>query len=366
VIAKPVKKVLHVLGDKSWKPQFKFLGSTKDIVGRRDYFALRGIEVVELQVKGRHDHICLELLQQMDLSDFDAVLMEHPRYPRSMRYLRKTHPGIVLMIRGHNAELIHQLHTAWAYLQSGVGGWRWRWKRTRMTLKNVLDRFGYDLSCARLADYVLAICDWEAERYWPWFVSRKKILVCPYFVPDSYAVQPPPDLVKVQRCLCTMSADWTPLAHHAAKVLVEVVKQTPQERVKGWKFAITGDLGKHRDAYKSLKSAGRIAVMGNVPNPFETMMQSRVLAHLSNLGMGFKTKLLDFVNGGGWILVPRKLYRRQPKEIQPFCIIVDPISPKGLAIALKRARQPWPDNTDVNARLRERAFAALDQAFGRA
>ena len=59
----PVRKVLHILGDKSWKPQFKYLGSTKDIVGRRDYFAARGIECVEMQVKGRHDHICLEMLQ---------------------------------------------------------------------------------------------------------------------------------------------------------------------------------------------------------------------------------------------------------------------------------------------------------------
>ena len=362
----PVKKVLHVLGDKSWKPEYRFLGSTKDIVGRRDYFADRGIEFVELQVKGRHDYNCLEMLQQLDLSDFDAVLMEHPRYPKSMAYLKKTYPRLLRMIRGHNAELIHQLHTAWAYWNSGLSGPKWRWKRTRMTLKNVLDRFGYDVSCARLADYVLAICDWEAERYWPWLTPRRKILVCPYFVPDSYAVQPPADQQKVQRVLCTMSADWTPLAHHAAKVLVEVVKKTPPEKVKGWKFAITGDLGKHRDSYKTLKSQGRVAVMGNVDNPFETMMQSRVLAHLSNLGMGFKTKLLDFVNGGGWVLTPRTLYKRQPAEMQPFCIIVDPVSPDGLARALKQARQPWPDNTDVNSRLRQRAFAALDRAFGRA
>ena len=125
----PVRKVLHVLGDKSWKPQFRFLGSTKDIVGRRDYFASRGIECVEMQVKGRHDHICLEMLQAMDLADIDAVVMEHPRYPRAMRWLNETHPRIRLMIRGHNAEAIHQLHTAFAFLNSGLSGFKWRWKR---------------------------------------------------------------------------------------------------------------------------------------------------------------------------------------------------------------------------------------------
>ncbi len=360
----PVRKVLHILGDKSWKPEFKYLGSTKDIVGRRDYFAARGIECVELQVKGRHDYLCLELLQAMDLSDVDAVLMEHPRYPRSMKYLRRTHPGARLMIRGHNAELIHQVHTAYAYLESGVGGSKWRWKRFRMTMRNLWDRFRFDLASARLSDYVLSISDWETDHYWPWFTARRKVVTAPYFVPESYVFRPPANLEKVSRVLCTMSADWTPLAHHAAKVLVEVVKASPPEPLKNWKFMITGDLGKHRDSYKSLKSGGRIDVAGNVDNPFKVMMQSRVLAHLSNLGMGFKTKLLDYVSCGGWVLLPRKLYERQPPEIRPFCIVVDPVGPEGLVRALQAAKAPWPDNSHVNDALRERAYAAMDKAFG--
>ena len=95
-----VNKVLHVLGDKSWKPQYKYLGSTKDIVGRRDYFEARGIECVELLVKGRQDVHCLAALKALDLSDIDAVLMEHPRYPKAMSYLRKTYPDMIQMIRG--------------------------------------------------------------------------------------------------------------------------------------------------------------------------------------------------------------------------------------------------------------------------
>ena len=360
----PVRKVLHVLGDKSWKPQFKFLGSTKDIVGRRDYFAWRGIHCVEMQVKGRHDHICLEMLQAMDLTDVDAVVMEHPRYPKAMNWLKDAHPRIRLMIRGHNAEAIHQLHTAYAFLNSGLSGFKWRFKRARMTLKNLWDRLRFDLACAHLADYVLSISDWEAERYWPVVPRRDKVLIVPYFVPESYVFHPPEDLQKLNRCLCAMSADWTPLAHHAAKVLVELVKQTTPEEVKPWKFAITGDLGKHRDSYKPLKSGGRIDIAGNVDNPFEYMIKSRAMAHLSNLGMGFKTKLLDFVSGGGWLLVPKTLYDRQPQELRPFCIVVDPLTPQSLVAALKKARDPWPDNSTVNDRLRERAFAALDLAFG--
>ena len=364
----PVRKVLHILGDKSWRPQFKFLGSTKDIIGRREYFEHRHIECVEMLVKGRHDSICLEQLQAMhaagELDSVDAVMMEHPRYPRSMAWLRQTHPHALQMIRGHNAELIHQVHTAWAFIKSGVGGPAWRRKRARMTLRNAIDRTRFDFVCAHEADYVLAICEWEAKRYWPWVTRADKVLDVPYFVPESYVYQPPDDLQKISRCLCTMSADWTPLAHHAAKVLIDIVKQTPADQVKNWKFMVTGDLGKHRDAYKSLKSGGRVDIAGNVENPFKVMTQSRVLAHLSNLGMGFKTKLLDFISCGGWVLVPQKLYDRQPPEVRPFCIVVDPVSPDGLVKALNAAKQPWPDNSQVNGLLRQRAFAALDEAFG--
>ena len=359
-----MKKVLHVLGDKSWKAEYKYLGSTKDIVGRREYFAARGIECVELIVKGRHDHNCLELVQAMDLSSFDAVFMEHPRYPESMKYLRKTYPRLLQFIRGHNAELIHQLHTVWAYLKSGLSGLKWRVKRARMSGKNVLDRLHFDIACAREADYILSISDWESRWYWPWFARRDKVQTVPYFLPQIYAAEPVPVEQKLKRCVCTMSADWSPLAHDAAKVMVELVKATPPERVKGWKFVVTGDLGKHRDSYKPLKSGGRVSLTGNLDNPFEMTMKSRALAHLSNLGMGFKTKLLDFVYGGGWLLLPRTLYNRQPPEIRPFCIVVHPLTAKGFVKALKAAEKPWPEVNDVNERLRARAFAVLDKALG--
>ncbi len=93
------------------------------------------------------------------------------------------------------------------------------------------------------------------------------------------------------------------------------------------------------------------------------MYRSRAMAHLSNLGMGFKTKLLDFVTCGGWLIMRKTLYERQPKEIQPFCIVVHPLTPESFLTALKKAKEPWPDNSRVNDDLRERAFATLDIAF---
>ena len=361
--SKPVKKVLHVLGDKSWKPQARYLGSTKDIVGRRDYFRARGIECVELLLTGHQDHICLEMLQGIDLRGIDAAVMEPPRYPKAMKWLRGTHPHIRQMIRGHNAELIHQLHTSWAYLKSGLAGLVWRSKHAGMSARNAVRRLSFDVACARQADHVLAITDWEAAHYWSKIVSRKKILTAPYFLPASY-LEPRSETPKVHWVICAMSAAWSPLAHDAAKVLVRLVDATPTRDLGGWKFMVTGDLGEHEPHYQAMQASGRVTITGNLASPFEKTKNATVLAHLSSLGMGFKTKLLDFVHYGGWILMPGKLYSRQPAEIRPFCIVVDALSPEGLTKALRKAKEPWPDPSGVNDRLRERAFRAMDLAFG--
>ncbi len=44
--------------------------------------------------------------------------------------------------------------------------------------------------------------------------------------------------------------------------------------------------------------------------------------------------------------------------------MVDPLTPESFLAALKKAKEPWPDNSRVNDDLRQRAFAALDVAFG--
>ena len=360
---KPAKTVLHVLGERSWEPQFRFLGSTKDILGRRQYFAERGIECRELAVKSRDDDLCLKLLSGMDLDGVDAVLMEHPRYPKSLAWLKQTRPDIVRMIRGHNAELIHQLHVTQAYRICGVGTEAWRAHRISKSLKNARSRLEFDYACARLSDHVLAISDWEARWYWPFVGGLGKVLTSPYFLPDDCVVTPLPESERARRCICLMSADWSPLAQHAAKALIDLVKRTPPSLLDGWEFMVTGDLPPDGGA-EIFDSGGRVRITGRLENPFDVMVQSRALAHLSNLGMGFKTKLLDFVQCGGWVLLPRRLYGRQPRELRPFCIVVDPSSPESLARALKKAATPWPDAGDVNGSLRRRAYRALDNAFG--
>src|SRR5262249_21461154 len=153
----PVTRVLHLLSEKACRPENAFLGPTKDLAGRREYFEARGIKRDELRLRGARDDTCLATLRGADLDGIEAVLMEHPRYPKTMTWLPRAHPRIKQIVRGHNAELIHQLHTVRAYLTSGLAGPGWRARRALAAVKNALSRLGLDIACARRADYVLAV-----------------------------------------------------------------------------------------------------------------------------------------------------------------------------------------------------------------
>jgi hypothetical protein len=359
----PVTRVLHLLSEKAGRPENEYLGPTKDLAGRREYFEARGIERAELRLAGARDDVCLDRLRGTDLGGIQAVLMEHPRYPKAMAWLGRTHPRIRQIVRGHNAELLHQLHTVLAYLTCGLGGPGWRARRAVAAARNALRRVSLDIACARRADYVLAVSDWEAEHYWPRIAPRRATLTVPYFLPEGYR-EPLSETPKASRVVCVMSAAWNPLGHDAARALVRLANAMPD--VGDWTFVVTGDLGEHQPAYAAMQASGRVTFTSRLANPFAATRNARVLAHLSNLGMGFKTKFLDFVHYGGWILMPRKLYWRQPAELRPHCIVVDPLSPDAFTRALGKAGASWPDPSCVTERLRERAFRAMDIAFGHA
>ena len=148
-------KMLHIIDDKTWDPDKHFLGSTKDIKGRAGYFEERGIERSELRIPQRGDFTCKCLLEEVDLSDTDIVLTEHPRYPMSLNYLRSTYPKLRIFIRGHNAEFLHQLHVAAAFLRTSSGGKGWRLIKARLAIRKAIQRLRFDFICARLADGVV-------------------------------------------------------------------------------------------------------------------------------------------------------------------------------------------------------------------
>jgi len=107
----------------------------------------------------------------------------------------------------------------------------------------------------------------------------------------------------------------------------------------------------------------RIETLGYVEDPFALLGRARAVAVLSDLGFGFKTKILDAISSGCWVLTTRRLRARLPLEVQPWCLEVDVGSRQSFEAALERALQP-PPGGDPNAELRKRAFGVLDDLVG--
>src|SRR3546814_10560354 len=87
-------RVLHVVKPSYLDPALLYHGSTKDILGRRNYFADRGFRVDELVVppkQEREGHAIRTLMARRGV-EYDAVFIEYLLYPELMAYLRERYP----------------------------------------------------------------------------------------------------------------------------------------------------------------------------------------------------------------------------------------------------------------------------------
>jgi len=345
-------KVLHVFFSSVVNPQHRFLGTTKDIRGRTEYFLKRMIDYQELILKIRKEKYFRRGLQEIDLKKFDAVLIEGAYYPGSVRYLKTNYPHLKIIIRGINAELFHWMHSAYAAVTFDS------LKRAIGDLKGVV-QFGLsDIRCGRQADYVLPIAQWETLHYWNKFVPRRRLATVPYFLPDSYLKTIPSSRPKKPQCVCMMTTKaGRPFLLDAARELFKLVNQLGDGEPQ-WSFCITGDFRP-----ELLPPCPRVEVKGFLENPLELLAESRAVALLSDYGFGFKTKLLDAICCGCFLLVKKKLYSRLPPEVQRYCIVIDVRSINSFRDALARCLDPFPPG-DPNGALREEAFSALDRVLG--
>src|SRR5262245_53618529 len=99
--------ILHVVPDSIANTRKGFVGSTKDVLGRDEYFAARGHRVRQFVSPGRSDDETLAMLRGADLGECRAVVFEYEMYVRSLDFLRREHPAILRVVRAHNANLPH-------------------------------------------------------------------------------------------------------------------------------------------------------------------------------------------------------------------------------------------------------------------
>jgi len=392
--------VLHIVHDSVENKRKRYLGSTKDIRGRSAYFADCGIVVREVASKDRSDELMREMLEGMDLSQCHAALFEGETYIESLRYLKENHPSILRLVRAHNANLPHFVdqfrgrvrmlsepvfHRPVHQGYRKVLAWMFRIYRTPRRIYKALRRFygglrqgdildhlpnirlmrdmhfallryRKDIECAELADYVLAICDWERQYYWGPLAGQTKVTTVPYFLPGIYA-ETIPTVSRENICVCFMGTGVKimPLLYDAGINTVKLVRQLG-DRLPDWRFYLTGNL-KPANAFGNI---GRMKSTGHVADPLALLAQARVVTILSDLGMGFKTKILEALMAGCWVFVTEELYGRIPEALRPGCKIIQPDSAELFEKALMESLQA-PPAIDYNALLRAEAFAALDR-----
>lgn len=355
-------KILHVVPDSINRPTNFYLGSTKDIKGRTEYLQSKGIKYDELLVPKRLDSLLLELIQNIDLTAYDTIFFELALYPKTMAYLREKYPHIKQIIRSINADFFHWLHYFYATLlypnlifsskESLKQALKLEWFRY------AFERLNMDITCAGYADFVLSIVEWEKEHYWRYVTDEKKVRNLPYFLPAIYTRETVETLKKKQ-CVGLMSstAGTAPLMRNNLVNYANLVGRLGRQ-IPSWRFFITGDM-----TWTKVRLPTRLEATGFLESPFPLLLESRAMALMSDLGFGFKTKLLDAIQSRCYPLVPPNLFRRLPEEIKPYCLVVKKNSVPSFLKALEASEAPYPPG-NPNAVFREKAFTVLDEVFG--
>jgi hypothetical protein len=308
--------------------------------------------VEELVVENRSDYALLGLLETIDLGRFDVAFVELSVYPHSLRAMRRRNPALRILNRSINAEFYHHLHGALARARELRDP---AWPRG---LVEAVRRLRMDIRSLRWADVVLSITQWETDHYWRYLGPRSKVRTLPYYLPGGYAGAPLRASGRQNRCCCMTSCTRNTLPYliGALRSFVRCVEGLGG-RCAEWEFAITGEI-----ADGTCELPRRVRHVGLLDNPLDLLSQSRAMAVLSDCGFGFKTKILDAIVCGCYVLLPRKLFERLPPVLHPFCIVVDPQDAGSFARALELCQRPFPAQ-DPNRWLRDEAFRVLNEVI---
>lgn len=335
-------KVLHVFPDSVVEPGQEHLGSTKDIRGRTQYFAERGMTVDECAHE-RSAGGMRRAVAAVDARPYDLIVVEFPLSGMAISQLRKRWPAALLLTRSANAELLHRRDWIRAMGPSVAS--------TKLAVRTALNIVA-EVWAARRSDAVVSISQWESEHYWPKLTSRAKTRWLPYYVPDEHLAElrvRDDEEEKGKVCVCLTSTKRNPLIEDSVRGFERAVGSLHDD--DGWRFLVTGDL--------SAPTGPRIESTGLLASPAPLLRDSRAVALLSDYGYGFKTKLLDAVVAGNRVIVTPGLYRRIPEMLHPWTIEVRLDDPDSFATALRTAELPLPPG-EPNEALRRLHHGVLD------
>lgn len=359
-------RILHLVPNSFSAPDFKYHGSTKDIETRREYFAERGLGYDTFHHRKNSDKLAEKLGWLQDLPDYTHILVDGAHFRADLEFLRARWPNARHILRSHNNELPHRKDTLRAHLAAptiqDVEKQEKERKDARMNIRVFWER---DRAAADYADVILSIetSKWT-ERYWRRVGFKGEVVSQPYFLTREYRDEIETAIAgrgadRKNMVLCVMSSHPGALTFHSLMRFHQAVTGIGQRR-PDWRFRATG-----RSLWMKIHPAlsQRVKHLGIIDDLMGALCEVKATAVLSELGRGFKTKILEAIMCKTWVLVTPLLFKRLPPEVQPYCIILDTDAPLAMDEAIDRInRRVWPEG-DPNTELKKAAYAALDRAI---
>ena len=290
-------KVLIVVGQKNIL--IKDLGSSKDILTRSKLLIDNGCDVKYLKVPSRNDVILLSMLKEEQLSNYDAILFEHTRYPKSLRYLKNYFPKIKRLVRTHNAEFLHGIDKIKALLNTFGLKTIMRPIYISKLFYRAIRSLYLDIKCASLSNAILSCNDIESSAYWSLFKDKKNI----YNVNTYTELSGHKPMISTGHNVLLMGSILsTEFNDNSFKILSDELKMN-KEQIK---FNVTG-------AYSYFRLTDeRVNIKGIVKDYINEMANNDIVCIPSPYGYGIKTRIYEGLYLGKKVFVHKKIHQRLP------------------------------------------------------
>ena len=350
-------KVLHILPNRFFIPDWAMLGSTKDMFGRIQFFYDRGIDF-DIFAHVKNWIRLSDDLSFHELNGYSHIVVEHTYGLKDFEYIKGRWPTAKLIVRAHQSEILHREDFLTAVREIKAGA-----KAEHQAVNSLQIYRDREEGAARFADAILSIEPNSSEQYWRSLGFRGRFLFEPYFLPSVYLQQvsctPPQQKQRRNQIVCVGSSHPGPLIIAMVQAFEKAVSSLGKSALPDWRFLVTGPL---QEDSSVRVDCGRVEHLGSVDDLFSLLKESRAIALMSALGRGFKTKILDAIMSGAWVIVVPELYHRLPESVRPFCIVLKQ-GREALAEAVAEIEErEWPDQ-NPNEALRSVAYKALESAF---
>lgn len=347
-------RVLHIVPFTYYEKGCEFLGSAKDIDGRQQYLWQCGAPFDTFRHLKNRRRLSDEL-SFFHLPDYTHVIVDLSKSWDELAYLKRRWPKAKLIVRSHNPEVAHRIDYVRATRRiNSTRGER------QSSLINLGVYFKRELGVVRHADAILHIETENTAWYWRALGFRGELLVTPYYTTDYYLRPSQNNSLRRKQVVCLASSHPGPLIAEMVSNFHRAVKGLDGEH-RDYAFCATGDMP---SAIRPEDLSDRVLHLGLVEDVLSLLAGTFAVAVTSDLGRGFKTKILESIMCGAWVIVAPGLMKRMPEVLKPYCAVLDPAKPdQGLACALDElSGREWPKG-DPNAVLREEAYRALDSAI---